>query len=102
MFNIIRKTIVLVILMALVWKGYERYSHNLSQIEATREHAFDVKDALNVDSKPSSQSAFACDGRTYCSQMKSCDEAKYFVQHCPNVKMDGNNDGIPCEKQWCN
>lgn len=45
---------------------------------------------------------FACDGRTYCSQMKSCDEAKYFIQHCPNTKMDGDHDGIPCESQWCN
>jgi hypothetical protein len=44
---------------------------------------------------------FICDGRVYCSQMKSCDEAKYFLEYCPNVKLDGNHDGIPCEKQWC-
>ena len=44
---------------------------------------------------------FQCDGRIYCSQMRSCDEATYFLKHCPGVKMDGNNDGIPCEKQWC-
>ena len=45
--------------------------------------------------------SFACDGRQHCSQMTSCAEATYFIQHCPNTKMDGNNDGIPCEKQWC-
>lgn len=45
--------------------------------------------------------SFACDGRRHCSQMTSCAEATYFIQHCPNTKMDGNNDGIPCEKQWC-
>ena len=45
---------------------------------------------------------YACDGRTHCSQMRSCEEATYFIQHCPNTKMDGNNDGVPCEKQWCN
>ena len=44
---------------------------------------------------------FSCDGRKHCSQMTSCAEATYFIQHCPNTKMDGNNDGIPCEKQWC-
>lgn len=44
---------------------------------------------------------FSCDGRTFCSQMKSCDEAKYFLAHCPGVKMDGDRNGIPCEKQWC-
>ena len=45
---------------------------------------------------------FACDGRTHCSQMRSCDEARYFLDHCPNVQLDGNGDGDPCEQQWCN
>lgn len=48
-----------------------------------------------------SVAAYRCDGRTYCSQMHSCEEATYFLRHCPGVKMDGNNDGVPCEKQWC-
>ncbi|MFM2447348.1 MAG: hypothetical protein RI936_1795, partial [Pseudomonadota bacterium] len=42
------------------------------------------------------------DGRTYCSQMTSCAEAKFFLANCPGVKMDGDRNGIPCEKQWCN
>ena len=46
-------------------------------------------------------SAFRCDGRTHCSQMTSCAEAKYFLAHCPGVRMDGNGDGVPCESQWC-
>ncbi|AMM26755.1 calcium-binding protein [Variovorax sp. PAMC 28711] len=45
--------------------------------------------------------SFNCDGRKYCSQMKSCAEAKYFLAHCPAVKMDGDGNGIPCEQQWC-
>ena len=45
---------------------------------------------------------FRCDGRTHCSQMTSCAEAEYFLRNCPNTKMDGNNDGEPCEQQWCN
>ena len=45
--------------------------------------------------------SFSCDGRKHCSQMTSCAEATYFSNHCPNTKMDGNHDGIPCEKQWC-
>ena len=44
---------------------------------------------------------FECDGRTYCSEMKSCDEATYFLQNCPNTKMDGDGDGEPCEQQLC-
>jgi len=48
------------------------------------------------------QPQFSCDGRTHCSQMTSCAEAKYFIQNCPNTKMDGDGDGVPCESQWCN
>jgi excalibur calcium-binding domain-containing protein len=44
---------------------------------------------------------FRCDGRTHCSQMTSCAEATYFLRNCPGVQMDGEGDGVPCEKQWC-
>jgi len=44
---------------------------------------------------------FRCDGRTHCSQMTSCTEAKYFLKNCPGTQMDGDNDGTPCEQQWC-
>jgi endonuclease YncB( thermonuclease family) len=51
---------------------------------------------------PSGSPVFTCDGRVYCSQMTSCSEATYFLNNCPNTKMDGDNDGVPCEQQWCN
>jgi cold shock CspA family protein len=50
---------------------------------------------------PQSAQSFRCDGRTHCSQMTSCDEAKFFLQNCPGTKMDGDGDGVPCESQWC-
>ncbi len=40
---------------------------------------------------------FSCDGRQHCSQMTSKDEAKFFLNNCPNTKMDGDHDGDPCE-----
>ncbi|HRX70938.1 MAG TPA: excalibur calcium-binding domain-containing protein [Candidatus Competibacteraceae bacterium] len=55
----------------------------------------------NSSEENSRASSFKCDGRTHCSQMKSCDEAIFFLRNCPDVKMDGDNDGVPCEKQWC-
>jgi Excalibur calcium-binding domain len=54
-----------------------------------------------VPAAPNVSSGFSCDGRKYCSQMKSCAEAKYFLANCPSVKMDGDKNGIPCEQQWC-
>lgn len=50
---------------------------------------------------PKPTASYRCDGRTYCSQMRSCEEATFFLRNCPGVKMDGNNDGVPCETQWC-
>ncbi|MGH8240321.1 MAG: excalibur calcium-binding domain-containing protein, partial [Steroidobacteraceae bacterium] len=46
--------------------------------------------------------SLTCDGRTHCSQMTSCEEAKYFLKHCPGTQMDGDGDGEPCEQQLCN
>lgn len=43
---------------------------------------------------------FSCDGRQHCSQMHSYEEARFFIRNCPNTKMDGDGDGIPCEKQF--
>ena len=44
---------------------------------------------------------YRCDGRTRCSQMTSCEESKFFLRNCPDTKMDGDHDGVPCEQQWC-
>jgi hypothetical protein len=55
-----------------------------------------------VESSISVVSDFTCDGRIHCSQMRSCEEAKFFLKNCPGTKMDGGNDGVPCESQWCN
>jgi hypothetical protein len=55
-------------------------------------------------SKPAKASAgpknYQCDGRQHCSQMRSYEEAKFFIENCPNTKMDGDDDGIPCERQF--
>ena len=55
----------------------------------------------NEKTKNDNSQKYQCDGRQHCSQMKSCEEAKYFIKNCPNTKMDGDNDGIPCERQFC-
>lgn len=47
-----------------------------------------------------SVSQYHCDGRIHCSEMKSYDEAVFFINNCPGTKMDGDGDGIPCESQF--
>lgn len=44
---------------------------------------------------------YSCEGKVYCSEMRSCEEAMFYQRNCPGTKMDGDNDGIPCESQWC-
>ncbi|MGN6829213.1 excalibur calcium-binding domain-containing protein [Paucibacter sp. M5-1] len=55
----------------------------------------------SAPASPAALTGFRCDGRQHCSQMKSCAEAKYFLAHCPGVKMDGDRDGMPCELDVC-
>ncbi|WLE98351.1 MAG: excalibur calcium-binding domain-containing protein [Candidatus Electrothrix communis] len=59
--------------------------------------------ARSVNKKAAGQdkSRFSCQGKTRCTQMRSCAEAKFYIRNCPGTKMDGDNDGVPCERQWC-
>jgi hypothetical protein len=87
------KTVILVaLLMSLRWYGYSQYQR--------RTH-IPLEFAIPAPEPAVQAQQFKCDGRIYCSQMSSCAEATYFLRNCPGTKMDGNNDGIPCEKQWC-
>lgn len=96
---------LLLILTVVGLLGYQAYSGKLSTLAPRPPQVQTFSDSDDrVDSAGSSliPSDFKCDGRTHCSQMKSCAEATYFVQQCPNTQMDGNGDGVPCESQWCN
>ena len=44
---------------------------------------------------------FACGAKQFCVQMGSCAEACFHFEHCGLSRLDGNNDGIPCNKN-CN
>jgi hypothetical protein len=88
-----KKLILVAALLAVGWHFYGKY-------RATPVVG-DVASPRNMNTKSGSPQLFSCDGRTYCSQMTSCEEATFFLRNCPGVKMDGNHDGIPCEKQWC-
>ncbi|GAB6040158.1 excalibur calcium-binding domain-containing protein [Endothiovibrio diazotrophicus] len=52
-------------------------------------------------SSPEKHVNYTCSGKVYCSEMTSCEEAKFYQNNCPGTKMDGDGDGIPCESQWC-
>ncbi|WP_372239854.1 excalibur calcium-binding domain-containing protein [Pseudomonas sp. A-1] len=41
--------------------------------------------------------SYSCSTKKTCGQMSSCEEAKFHLQQCGNGRLDGNNDGVPCE-----
>jgi cold shock CspA family protein len=43
---------------------------------------------------------FQCQGKVWCSEMSSYEEAVFYLRNCPGTKMDGDGDGIPCENQF--
>lgn len=88
---------VLVVLAIQQWKSKSVPTEPVSPSTATPVGVVFSK----VQTSEEDARNLSCDGRVYCSQMKSCTEAKYFLAHCPGVKMDGDGDGIPCESQFC-
>jgi hypothetical protein len=58
------------------------------------------KRILATDPSEASET-FRCEGKTRCSQMRSCAEAEFYLANCPGTQMDGDHDGVPCESQWC-
>lgn len=86
------RIISLLILVGLGVYGYNEYSRRTASLSAT---------ALQSPVVQETSSLYRCDGRTQCSQMTSCAEAIFFLKNCPNVQMDGDHDGVPCEQQWC-
>jgi endonuclease YncB( thermonuclease family) len=38
-----------------------------------------------------------CGAKRYCSQMSSCEEARFHFRQCGQADLDGDGDGIPCE-----
>ena len=97
-----QRIIFLLIVAGLGWYGYSKYQAR-SHMQPIASEAPAAQSSTDAPSRElnSNTTAFNCDGRTYCSQMTSCAEATFFLKNCPGTKMDGNNDGIPCEKQWC-
>ncbi len=39
-----------------------------------------------------------CGAKRYCREMTSCDEAYFHLETCGLTRLDGDGDGVPCEK----
>ncbi|EPJ44694.1 MAG: hypothetical protein OFPII_33080 [Osedax symbiont Rs1] len=106
-----KKLILFVLIGAGVWNMYPRQEVQVltnADLELVGTPYLTVinssaaaKSPATLGYQKAASAKYSCDGRQYCSQMNSCSEAKFFLQNCPNPKMDGDSDGVPCERQWC-
>jgi hypothetical protein len=95
-------------LLILLIVGYGGWQFYLKQDMSVKMAVNDAaQQLLNSDAmhalakaKEIAYPSFDCDGREYCSQMRSFDEAKYFLKNCPNTKLDSDYNGIPCEYKF--
>jgi len=86
-------SIILLLLAAFVF--YNRV------IKTRHSPATYVSPEQKKESAASEQTAYSCEGKVHCSQMTSCEEAKFYLRNCPDTKIDGDGDGIPCEDRLC-
>ena len=86
------KTISIIAVITILF--FELYQYRSTSIEST------IYKASSLRSYDARQ--YSCKGKTFCSQMISCEEAIFYQEKCGASEIDGNHDGIPCEQQWCN
>lgn len=88
------KILLILVVALLAWHVYD------TQIAPPSREGLLAMDApARAPTLPEAE--YQCDGREHCSQMKSCAEAEFFLANCPGVKMDGDGDGLPCERGPC-
>ena len=95
--GILQKLFNLALVFALGFAGIEAYQRFTDSHEPTSVNASSTPTRLAI---PAPTPQFTCDGRQHCSQMGSYEEASFFLRNCPDTRMDGDNDGIPCEQQF--
>lgn len=87
-----KKLLILVIIIYALWNHFSKKA----EITSINEITLSEPEPTFIPIKVKTHN-FKCDGREYCTQMTSRAEAEYFTKNCPNTKMDGDHDGIPCE-----
>jgi len=81
--------------------GVGLWSLHPSQImppsEWRKQRRSNTNEAIRPEAR-SVQTTYSCQERKTCSQISSCEEAKYLLITCGHTRLDSNQDGTPCEK----
>ena len=68
------------------------YRHGGKQKKADKELRSSDEPAVPQDND------VTCGNKRYCKEMTSCEEAKFYLTQCGLPRLDGDGDGVPCEK----
>jgi hypothetical protein len=81
-----KKLILFILLSAIGWQAYSKFqTKQLVLADAHEEvQTVDLNQISRTPVDTSPPRTFTCDGRTYCSQMTSCEEATLF---CVTVRV---------------
>ncbi|MDP5143776.1 excalibur calcium-binding domain-containing protein [Rheinheimera baltica] len=95
------KKLLLIALVAFgAWNYYQKQNTAKPILESVPQVLPDYTVPINKARAVANASQFRCDGRQHCSEMNSYEEAVFFLRNCPDTKMDGDGDGVPCERQF--
>ncbi len=100
LFTIIMSVIVLAILGYIVYLSSSHENRVVMPIESNSSVPEVSQPIFTRTEAP--QVTYHCTGKKYCSEMTSCAEARFYLKNCSGTEIDGDGDGEPCERQWCN
>ena len=88
LFAIVSLTVTIIFFFAIA---------NFTTVYQAKQTTLSLENRYSTSPITSTQKQYSCQGKTYCSEMSSCEEATFYQNNCSGTKMDGDGDGVPCE-----
>lgn len=98
--SLVKRIVIYLLFVAVGIQAYSDFTGKdpFSRFHAEKSSETSMPENVEIPSTyQESKPSFRCDGRQYCSEMNSRAEAVFFIRNCPDTKMDGDHDGVPCE-----
>lgn len=93
-----KKLIVILLVCVAVWQIYSKKQSKPMDVNSVDSGSAMARSEIEASTASKPAQIFSCDGRVYCTEMTSREEAEFFIRNCPGTKMDGDSDGVPCER----
>ena len=79
-----RQLLIALVIGVIAWQAWGAYQVRTVDAEQIDDSESSVTaQLLNQEAASDTRSPYQCDGRVYCSQMTSCEEAEFFLAIAP-------------------